>query len=66
MKAVTLGAFSNRMNGYMSKGFLLAANTEGTYTYSTLDIQKTEQEQFMEVFVPASDYEDCKTITEKV
>lgn len=66
VKAVTLGAFSNRMNGYMSKGFLLAANTEGTYTYSTLDIQKTEQEQFMEVFVPASDYEDCKTITEKV
>ena len=66
MNAVSLGAFSNRMNGYMSKGFMLTANTEGSYTYSTLDVQKTEQEQFLEVFAPESDYEDCKTITEKV
>ena len=64
--AASLGAFSNRMNSYMGKGFLLVANTEGSYTYSTLDIQKTEQEQFLEVFSPESDYEDCKTIAEKV
>ena len=66
VKAVSLGAFSSRMNGYMSSGFLLAANTEGAYTYSTLDVQKTEQEHFLEVFAPASEYEDCKTIAEKV
>ena len=29
VNAVSLGAFSNRMNGYMGKGFLLAANTDG-------------------------------------
>ena len=66
VKTESLGAFSNRINSYMSKGFLLAANTEGSYTYSTLDVQKTEQEQFLEVFTPKSDYEDCKTIAQKV
>lgn len=63
--SVGLKQFSDWMNRYLNRGFLLGANTGDVYTYSTVDVQKTYQETFDEVFVPAESYSDCATLAAK-